>query len=62
MALPRPSLPRPSASHPGAYRRSSAAGRHYRRLARYIEAPGGRLGLAASFGDHTFTVATTEVA
>jgi hypothetical protein len=37
-------------------------GRHYQRLARYIEALGGRLDLVASFGDHTFTVATTEVA
>jgi hypothetical protein len=28
----------------------------------YIEAPGGRLGLIASFGDHTLTVAATEAA
>jgi len=31
-------------------------------IARYIEAPGGRLGLIASFGDHTLTVAATEAA
>jgi hypothetical protein len=31
-------------------------------IARYIDAPGGRLGLVASFGDHTLTVATTEAA
>jgi transcriptional regulator with XRE-family HTH domain len=31
-------------------------------IARYIEALGGRLGLVASFGDHTLTVATTEAA
>ena len=28
----------------------------------FIEAPGGRLGLIASFGDHTLTVAATEAA
>ena len=31
-------------------------------IARYIDAPGGRLGLVASFGDHPLTVATTEAA
>jgi hypothetical protein len=31
-------------------------------IAPYIEAPGGRLGLIASFGDHTLTVAATEAA
>jgi transcriptional regulator with XRE-family HTH domain len=29
-------------------------------VARYIDALGGRLDLIASFGDHTFTVTTTE--
>ena len=34
--------------------------RHDRRVVRYVEAPGGRLELIASFGDHTVTVTTTE--
>jgi hypothetical protein len=60
--LTQAQLSRPWASRPSAYRRSSAAGRHHRRLARYIEALGGRLDLVANLGDHTFTVATTEAA
>lgn len=31
-------------------------------IARYAEAPGGRPGLIASFGDHTPTLTTTEAA
>jgi hypothetical protein len=31
-------------------------------IARYIEALGSRLDLAASFGDHTLTVVTTQAA
>jgi hypothetical protein len=31
-------------------------------VARHVQALGGKLGLIASFGDHTLTVATTEAA
>jgi len=58
----RPRSPGPSASRPGAHRRSSAAGSPLPAPRPLHRAPGGRLGLAASSGDRTFTVATTEAA